>query len=836
MVFGTTDLVISGTLYPMIRLTSEADSSYEPYSNICPITGWDGVKVTKTGKNLLDNVNPVYLNGYFNNATVLANNNNRILIVPCAPNTAYAFTYNRVAISGTQTARIVSFESLPTYGMVGTKMATSVNESASATFVTGANDKYIGIHLGDIRSTDVSASVTASQLELGSTATAYEPYAGQTYDITLPTEAGTVYGGELTVNKDGTGSVVVDRATRTLDGTEPGWAINRSSDHPKRTYVYNKNSSMGEILTTTEIISSYVPSAIFKGNDEVEGIYVDAGYLWIRTAPMAGMTAVVNWTTYLNNNPLQVVYKLTTPLTYTLTPTEIRTLLGQNNVWSDAGQTALTYTGTDEHLTLESGKKYLSRISGTDSMLLGSGQEITAAKGTDNVFDLTQMFGTAVADYVYGQGANFFRKWFPNAVYPYNAGELRSVEGLESHDCVGFNMFNPSDIMTGGAYNPTIGVTVTFGGSGASYSGTNPIVIDIATGWRGCSIISEPLVSGQVYNLTLTTSCPSTGNQRVSQYLIDENNIVVTNPYNYIGNAANSIVRNMSVPRGGLRCVVIIKSTSAQKIEVHDACLHLSHSGARNGEYEPYVKHSYPLDSSVVLRGIPKVGANGAYWDGDRYLPDGTVERRYGVVDLGTLNWTKYTNVEPVRFYSVVSDGLVPSTSPSGTGNGACSKYRIIPRGVTSTMSDKSMFVGSSFVSLDRFSVVIRDDELSGLSQQQFKSAMSGVLLVYELATPTTETAQPYHSTQWVSDWGTEEFVSTSIVPVGTETRYPANLRDKLQHLPDAASGNGSYLITQTDGQMVLTPFPAPPSTAGNYVLKATVTNGVATYTWEVAT
>jgi hypothetical protein len=110
------------------------------------------------------------------------------------------------------------------------------------------------------------------------------------------------------------------------------------------------------------------------------------------------------------------------------------------------------------------------------------------------------------------------------------------------------------------------------------------------------------------------------------------------------------------------------------------------------------------------------------------------------------------------------------------------------------------------------------------------------LIFIYPLATPTTETAQPYHSTQWVSDWGTEEFVSTGIVPVGSETRYPANLRDKLQHLPDAASGNGSYLITQTDGQMVLTPFPAPPSAAGNYVLKATVVNGVATYTWEVAT
>ena len=134
------------------------------------------------------------------------------------------------------------------------------------------------------------------------------------------------------------------------------------------------------------------------------------------------------------------------------------------------------------------------------------------------------------------------------------------------------------------------------------------------------------------------------------------------------------------------------------------------------------------------------------------------------------------------------------------------------------------------------FYIRVSADIASTVSQFKTWLASNNLQFDYELATPTIETAQPYHSTQWVSDWGTEEFVSTGIIPVGHETRYPANLRDKLQHLPDAASGNGSYLITQTDGQMVLTPFPAPPSTAGNYVLKATVTGGVATYTWEVAT
>lgn len=101
---------------------------------------------------------------------------------------------------------------------------------------------------------------------------------------------------------------------------------------------------------------------------------------------------------------------------------------------------------------------------------------------------------------------------------------------------------------------------------------------------------------------------------------------------------------------------------------------------------------------------------------------------------------------------------------------------------------------------------------------------MSGDLVKVQNEEPTSEGTKI-----WIKPSGDSE------VQVPTYEEFE-ELRDKLQHLPDAASGNGSYIITQTDGQMVLTPFPAPPSTAGNYVLKATVVNGVATYTWEATT
>lgn len=89
----------------------------------------------------------------------------------------------------------------------------------------------------------------------------------------------------------------------------------------------------------------------------------------------------------------------------------------------------------------------------------------------------------------------------------------------------------------------------------------------------------------------------------------------------------------------------------------------------------------------------------------------------------------------------------------------------------------------------------IRDTDYANAST--FKAAMSGVYLVYELATPTTETADPFTDPQIVDDWGTEEYVDTRDVPmpVGHDTLYSANLRDKLQMLPNAPANTGDYIV-----------------------------------------
>lgn len=101
---------------------------------------------------------------------------------------------------------------------------------------------------------------------------------GQTYAITFPSEAGTVYGGTLDV-------------------------------------------TTGTLLVTDGHIASYNGEALPGRWLSDRDVYTEG------TVPTTGA---------------QVVYALDNPITYTLTPQEIRTLLGQNKIWADTGNIEVT--------------------------------------------------------------------------------------------------------------------------------------------------------------------------------------------------------------------------------------------------------------------------------------------------------------------------------------------------------------------------------------------------------------------------------------------------------------------------------------------------------------
>lgn len=436
----------------------------------------------------------------------------------------------------------------------------------------------------------------------------------------------------------------------------------------------------------------------------------------------------------------------------------------------------------------------------------GTTETVTATIRNYTCYDLTQMFGTAIADYIYGleqatagAGVAWFKKLFPKDYYSYNAGQLMSVKTSE-HVMTGFNAWDEE--WENGYINAS--------GQEASY----------ANAIRSKNY--SPCLPNTSYYL-----CAPTGLTGNSICWYDSNKTFITR---------DSDVTTITSPSNAYYFRLSMYNYKASyPTYANNVCLNLSWSGYRNGEYEPYVKHEYALDPDLELRGIPKLdSANKLYYDGDTYESDGTVTRKYGIVDLGSLTWALISATGGSKRFGAAKSDLKLCEN-NDTPNMICIRYpTVTPKNTYDNVVGISADVHSNrFTCYDSS---FNDDVAA------FKSAMSGVYCLYELATQTEETADTFTNPQIVDDFGTEEYVDSRdvAIPVGHVTDYMLNLRDKLQHLPNLASTDGKYLIQQTGKQMALvadtSDLPALPTTDGTYILKCTVSSGTATLTWEAQT
>lgn len=384
------------------------------------------------------------------------------------------------------------------------------------------------------------------------------------------------------------------------------------------------------------------------------------------------------------------------------------------------------------------------------------------------VIDLTAMFGSTIADHIYsleqataGAGVVYFRQMFPNDYYAYDTGTLQSVN-VASKKVVGFNQWDEEwevgniSTSTGEPQNSSIYIR--------------------SKNFCAC-------IGGQTYYVK------GTGQIVIYFYDADENYI----EYQV---SSTTIVSPINA------CFFKIRNNATTYN--NDICINISNA-SKNGTYEPYEEHTYTFDSDLTLRGIPKLDAsNNLYYDGDVYESDGTVTRRYGIVDLGTVNWDKYTNSSKTYFRtSAQLPDAKKSDSPSTTHNLICSNYK---EDSWSHVVDSSGYDGNICIGwLNNAYIAIYDSRYVDASAIDFKTAMSGVYLVYELNTPTTESADTYINPQIVDADGTEEFIdymqsqSTRdvAVPVGHESKYivfPEWLRNKyFNDLYDKAAGDHTH-------------------------------------------
>jgi hypothetical protein len=150
-----------------------------------------------------------------------------------------------------------------------------------------------------------------------STDTEYHAYNGQTYNIQFRDGDNplTVYGGTLDVVS---GSMLVTKANKVFNGEETWGYING--------FFFANGLSPNGKNNTPSMTSNGINVAIVN-NNQVR-VYLEFN---------PSITADTDMNEIFNSGS-QLVYELATPITYQLTPTQVKSLLGSNNVWADTGK------------------------------------------------------------------------------------------------------------------------------------------------------------------------------------------------------------------------------------------------------------------------------------------------------------------------------------------------------------------------------------------------------------------------------------------------------------------------------------------------------------------
>lgn len=325
--------------------------TYSPYSNECPISGHTSITLPRTGANLLDYTSTL-APGSSNGISYTINSDGSVTLTNGTATAEFALTLQTVAQSATLKYLLghsVTLSGTPSGGSSSTYWMqwylaesgiTRQDFGSGVTFTPTMSTGNIAIRVKNGYTIPTGGITFKPMLTYGSTASAYEPYQGQTVIINLNGER---YGATVDAL---TGVMTVDRAIKDL-GTL-SWSKLTETDRGVNFYT----NSITDIApsTGTSIIQPLICSQYraidwnhFGTNDfvitevaqqiRIKDSNLSSGDTSAFTAAMSGV---------------QLVYPLASLTTVQLTPTELSFLLGTNNVWADTGDIEVTYTKMNE--------------------------------------------------------------------------------------------------------------------------------------------------------------------------------------------------------------------------------------------------------------------------------------------------------------------------------------------------------------------------------------------------------------------------------------------------------------------------------------------------------
>lgn len=415
-----------------------------------------------------------------------------------------------------------------------------------------------------------------------------------------------------------------------------------------------------------------------------------------------------------------------------------------------------------------------------------------------NIIDLTQ----------YGNENMTVAEWkalFPLGNYAHNAGSLLNLTatGIKT---IGFNQLKMAGRTeyTGSSLAPTSAIAFD---ESKYYNGTTANGYYNATANHHTNLnIGEGSIGGTCVTANYGVGFPVKALPNTTYYIKGAARIGF---YDSEGRFIDSVTKTdatFTTPANCAWCLVVFGFT-AGAYSYSDLNLNLSWSGYRDGEYEKYWESVLDLPITTLTSGGNVIFPDGMKSAGTAYdeMTATKAIKRIGVVDLGTLTWS-YSNT---RFQATLD-------RPNGTLNMLCTKYQ--PTNLSATAPDKTIYAGSYY---GAGKIAIYDSAYTDAAT--FKAAMSGVLLYYELATPTEYTLDTPFNTQYrVDNDGTEtilpENTSTPTTsPIVADINYALNAIDTIRNLPQ------NY-ISKASMDAILTAF----KTAGvitNYTLTWDATN-----------
>lgn len=320
-----------GSALPMpkleVAIEPQQEGSGDPSpTNIRPISGWSAVDVTRCGKNLIPYVELGVLS-QTDGSEESNTDNKRTGFIRTLPNTQY--TISGLDGSGIS-IRIFEYKKDKNY----IRNYESSNITNSVTIQTGAEVGYIRF-----QGNKKIFTSNVAQCEKGTTSSAYKPYNGTTYTIDLD---GTRYGGKVDLIS---GVLTVNRVSIDL-GT-----LNWTYASTQKVFYDNLPTNALNVTNKNGVCEGYRPTIQQTIDMGTWSRLSNGEFVFAQSLKTSGRCAVaikdLNYTDTTefksSVNGMKMLYPLATPQSIQLTPTQVNSLLGVNNIWADSGDLELTY-------------------------------------------------------------------------------------------------------------------------------------------------------------------------------------------------------------------------------------------------------------------------------------------------------------------------------------------------------------------------------------------------------------------------------------------------------------------------------------------------------------